>query len=76
MEDNAIREVINLCRKTKVPCHIVHLGSGNSVRSLEQAQKEGLPITVETCHHYLNLSSETIPDADAQFKCCPPIREV
>ena len=75
MEDNAIKEVIELCRTTKVPCHIVHLGSGQSVKNLEEAQKSGIKISVETCHHYLNLSSETIPDANAQFKCCPPIRE-
>ena len=52
-----------------------HLGSGNSVRLLEDAQKEGLPITAETCHHYLNLSSNEIPDAAAEFKCCPPVRD-
>ena len=75
MEDNAIKEVIELCRTTNVPCHIVHLGSGQSVKNLEEAQKSGIKISVETCHHYLNLSSDTIPDANAQFKCCPPIRE-
>jgi len=75
MEDNAIRHIIELCRLTKTPCHIVHLGSGNSVRALEEAQKEGLPITAETCHHYLNLWAEIIPDASAEFKCCPPVRD-
>ena len=54
---------------------ILHLGSGNSVRALEEAQKEGLPITAETCHHYLNLWAEIIPDASAEFKCCPPVRD-
>ena len=53
----------------------IHLGSGNSVRALEEAQKEGLPITAETCHHYLNLWAEIIPDASAEFKCCPPVRD-
>lgn len=75
MEDNAIRHVINMCRETKVPCHIVHLGSGNSVRALYEAQREGVPITAETCHHYLNLYAEIIPDGSAEFKCCPPIRD-
>lgn len=74
MEDNAIQKIVSLCRATKVPCHIVHLGSGHSVGIIEKAQDEGLPLTVETCHHYLNLNAEDIPDAAAQFKCCPPIR--
>ena len=75
MEDNAIRYVIEMCKETQVPCHIVHLGSGNSVKPLFEAQRNGAPITAETCHHYLNLNSESIPDASAEFKCCPPIRD-
>ena len=43
--------------------------------ALEDAQNAGLPISVESCHHYLNLTSDKIPDANAEFKCCPPIRE-
>lgn len=30
---------------------------------------------METCHHYLSLAAEDIPDAHTEFKCCPPIRE-
>ena len=39
------------------------------------AKKEGAPLTVETCHHYLSLESETVPDGATEYKCCPPIRE-
>ena len=31
-----------------------------------KARKEGIPLTVETCHHYLNLNSETIPNNATQ----------
>ncbi len=75
MEDNAIREIIRLCRETGVRTHIVHLASGHSVDVLAEARKDGVPITAETCHHYLNLTAETVPNASAEFKCCPPIRE-
>ncbi len=34
-----------------------------------------MPITVETCPHYLCFAAEEIPDGATQFKCCPPIRE-
>jgi allantoinase len=30
---------------------------------------------VETCFHYLCLSSDDIPHGHPEFKCCPPIRE-
>ena len=38
------------------------------------ARAEGLPLTVETCPHYLCLTAEEIPDGQTQFKCCPPVR--
>ena len=42
---------------------------------LRAARAEGLPITVETCPHYLHFAAEDIADGDARFKCAPPIRE-
>lgn len=35
----------------------------------------GLPMTVETCAHYLTFVAEEIPDSDTRFKCAPPLRE-
>ena len=42
---------------------------------LRQAKSFGLPITAETCPHYLHFAAEEIPDGATEFKCCPPIRE-
>ena len=42
---------------------------------IAQARKEGLPLFVETCPHYLVFAAEEIPDGDPRFKCAPPIRE-
>src|SRR4029077_5218086 len=42
---------------------------------LRQARAEGLPVTVETCPHYLTFAAEDIPDSATEFKCAPPIRE-
>ena len=41
---------------------------------LRAARAEGLPITVETCPHYLTFCAEEIPDGATLFKCAPPIR--
>src|SRR5207249_4320172 len=35
----------------------------------------GLPVTVETCPHYLTFTAEEIADGDTPYKCAPPIRE-
>jgi allantoinase len=41
---------------------------------LAAAKREGLPITVETCPHYLHCAAENIPDGATLYKCAPPIR--
>src|SRR5208282_6710876 len=35
---------------------------------------EGLPVSVETCPHYLHLAAETIANGATLNKCAPPIR--
>jgi allantoinase len=74
-EDEAIRLLVRLCRETRCPVHIVHLSSASSVPTLRDAKAEGLPITVETCPHYLCLDAESIPDGATYYKCAPPIRD-
>lgn len=37
---------------------------------------DGNRLTVETCHHYLNLNAEDIPKNRVDYKCCPPIRDL
>ena len=70
----AISRVIAGVRRTGTRAHILHLSSAAALPELRAARAEGLPITVETCPHYLTLASETIPDGATQFKCAPPIR--
>src|SRR5207302_2739533 len=55
--------------------HIVHLSSVEPIVPLNTARRAGLPLTVETCPHYLFFSAEEIPDGATAFKCTPPIRE-
>ncbi|XP_059923239.1 allantoinase, mitochondrial isoform X2 [Gadus macrocephalus] len=74
MEVEAIRTVTQLCLQYRVRCHIVHLSSAEPLALIRGARAAGAPLTVETTHHYLTLSSEDIPPRATQFKCCPPIR--
>ena len=74
-EDEAIRLLVKLCRETRCPVHIVHLSSASSIPTLRAAKAEGLPITVETCPHYLCLEAGSIPDGATFYKCAPPIRD-
>lgn len=73
-EVTAIERVIAGVRRTGARAHILHLSSAAALPALRAARAEGLPITVETCPHYLTISEEQIADGATQFKCCPPIR--
>jgi allantoinase len=74
-EDAAIRLLIDLCRETRCPVHIVHLASASALPAIRQARDDGLPLTVETCPHYLCFDAAAIPDGATVFKCAPPIRD-
>jgi allantoinase len=74
-ESRAITQVIEGVRETGCRVHILHLSDAGSLPLLAAAKADGLPITAETCPHYLSLFSEEILDGSTHFKCCPPIRE-
>ncbi|KAH3670446.1 hypothetical protein OGAPHI_000961 [Ogataea philodendri] len=75
-EITAISNIINCSKKyPTTPMHIVHLATKEALPMIDYAQKRlNLPLSVETCFHYLTLNSEDIPNGATQFKCCPPIR--
>jgi len=73
-EIEAIQLMIDLCREFKCRVHIVHLSSAKALAMLGDARAEGLPVTVETCPHYLHFAAENIPNGGTVYKCAPPIR--
>ncbi|SJM88543.1 probable Allantoinase [Zygosaccharomyces bailii] len=80
-EFDAISLVINCLKRLveensgKVPSvHIVHLASMEALPLMRQAHADGLPITAETCFHYLTLCAEKIGRGATFCKCCPPVR--
>lgn len=74
-ENDAVDLVIRLCRKHRCATHIVHVSSAEALEKIRKAKEEGLPLTAETCAHYIYFNAENIPDADCLYKCAPPIRE-
>jgi allantoinase len=73
-ELSAIQLMVSLCREYHFRLHVVHLATSQALDMLRAAKTEGLPVTVETCPHYLHLSSDKIPDGQTLAKCAPPIR--
>lgn len=73
-EMDAIALLIRLVEEFRTPVHIVHLSSARALPILAEARSRNLPVTVETCPHYLWFAAENIPDGVTEYKCAPPIR--
>ncbi|MDA2802975.1 allantoinase AllB [Nocardiopsis suaedae] len=73
-EHEAIRLVIETARRTGTRSHILHLSTATALPMIERARADGVPLTVETCPHYLTIAAEEVPAGNTSFKCCPPIR--
>jgi allantoinase len=74
-ETEAIALLIRLAEEFLTPIHIVHLSSAQALPLLREARARGVPVTVETCAHYLWFEAAEIPDGATQYKCAPPIRD-
>ena len=74
-ETRAIGRLLEATRRTGCRTHIVHLSGAAALPPIAEARADGLPVSVETCPHYLTFSAEEIPDGATEYKCCPPIRD-
>jgi len=74
-EVRAIERLLAGTRRTGCRTHIVHLAAAEALPLIRAAKAEGLPVTAETCPHYLTLRGKDVPNGATQFKCCPPIRD-
>lgn len=79
-EQNAISLLLELAREEQKEAHpgfqihIAHMSDTGSLSAIAAAKREGVPVTVETCPHYLNFVSEEVPRGDTSYKCAPPLR--
>jgi allantoinase len=74
-ELQAIELLIQLSREYGARIHVVHVATGDAIPLLRDARDSGVPITAETCPHYLVFAAEEIKDGAFAWKCAPPIRE-
>lgn len=74
-EDAAIELVLRVAKETGARAHVVHLSSSDALATIRAAREAHVPLTVETCPHYLTFAAEEIPDGATAYKCAPPIRE-
>jgi allantoinase len=53
---------------------VVHVSAAGALEPIHRARQELLPVTSETCPHYLHFAAEDVPDGATEMKCAPPIR--
>jgi allantoinase len=75
LENLAVAQVIEAARKTGGHAHVLHLSSSDALPMIASARRDGVPVTAETCPHYLTLCAEEIADGATAYKCSPPVRE-
>jgi allantoinase len=74
-ELEAVRLMTRLAAEFGATTHIVHVAAAQAVEEIARARAASVPITAETCPHYLTFVADEIPDGATAFKCAPPIRE-
>lgn len=73
-EVEAVGAVVAAVGRTGSPAHVLHLSAVEALGPIAAGRERSLPVTTETCPHYLALCAEEVPDADFSWKCAPPIR--
>jgi allantoinase len=54
--------------------HVVHTASKRGVHAVRRAQAEGIPLSAETCPHYLAFTDADFDELGVMMKVYPPIR--
>ncbi|MFQ5890514.1 MAG: allantoinase AllB [Gemmatimonadota bacterium] len=73
-EVEAVEAMRDLCRETGARVHIVHLATGRALDVVSIARGEGLPLTAETCPHFLQFTAEDLAAQGALLKTAPVVK--
>jgi dihydropyrimidinase len=77
-EGVATARAMAFARAADAPVHVVHLSSADALRHVREAKALGLPVSAETCPHYLALTDQRYEAADelevAKVVISPPLR--
>lgn len=74
-ELEADKRAIYWAKVTGGNLHIVHTTIADGIRAVDEAKREGVNVTVETCPHYLFFDNEDFVRIGPNAKCAPPLRE-
>lgn len=73
-ELEAILRAIYWAKVTGGRLHIVHVSIAEGLRAIAAAREAGVPVSGETCPHYLFLDEDDFERIGPAAKCAPPLR--
>jgi allantoinase len=73
-ESAAIAAGIEVAMGTGARLHILHVSSHRGASLVRSARSDGLPVSAETCPHYLTLTADDFRSIGPVMKVYPPIR--
>lgn len=74
VEIEAVHRVLTLARLSGARVQFVHLSQPVCVDLVQDARREGLPVTAETCPHFLCLDESILDQVGPYAMCNPPLR--
>ncbi len=73
-ETIAIAQALELVKLTGCKVHFSQISCQESVVKIQQAQKQGLPITADVAIHQLHLTEQDLIPFDSHYHVTPPFR--
>jgi allantoinase len=70
----SVAQCIALAQATGTRLQIAHMSTASATRLVAQARDAGLPVTAETCPHYLTFTEEALDEWGPFARCDPPLR--
>jgi len=74
-ELEAVHRILFIAKYMGARINIAHCGIAEGVDLVDQAKKEGQPVTVETCIHYLTVDSSVFDTRGVLPKLSPALRD-
>lgn len=72
-EDCGVAREIAAAASIGAAVHICHVSTKGSVELIRDAKRRGVPVTAETCPHYLLLTDSALLSRDADYRMNPPL---
>lgn len=71
----AVNQALFLSRRTGCRINIAHISCAEVADLIAEGRRQGIPVTAETCAHYLYFSGADVQRRGTILKCSPPIRK-